>query len=167
MATVESNLAEFERTMAGLERALSWDGPSFQAFGSLADEVADLVADDVIDRSLGTAIDYHGAPWPELAPRTRARKPNDQIGVESGAMMDKRNVRGRVFVHGTEMTMTYGLDGWDIQKAEWFERGNSGPGRRVQPARPFYGVDERTDQLVQARMRRHLESFAAQFNRGR
>jgi hypothetical protein len=121
--------------------------------GSLGQDLARVVAQGVIDRTVAQQQAADGSQLRENEPRYRARKKKlyqvDQPGLRTGQMLSLTSVLGEVDVTADEVTLRYGIGeaptssstGFiseadkrvtDRDKAGWFTEGG----------RPFYALDE-------------------------
>lgn len=152
MADVQSNQEEIQRLLDQLAGGFNFTTPGTDGRG-LGEELLDVVAEGVIDRTLAEQNQPDGAP---LAPnaesyaasREKAGKP---IGVLSGEMLSQLEVSGERVIGPERAEMTYGQPGSEARrKAEWFTRGSAEnppgdiehSGAEGQPSRPFYALDD-------------------------
>ena len=108
--------------------------------GMLGEDVADMVAEIVMDRTVNRQAQPDGSPLAPLRPATVERKRRlgypDTILVETGRMLAQAQLQGDADLSDPhEMRVVYGLDDEARQKAEWAHEGAPNRARR-----PFYEI---------------------------
>jgi hypothetical protein len=144
MAGIRSN---HEEVAAGIKAiAQSWDFRGRGRFKTLGQDALDVVAQGIYDRTVLDQTDPDGVPLAPLKPRTLARKRRkgypDTIGVETGHMLDYRQLQGRRAIERRTASVEYGQDAIAEQEAEWFQEGSKTKNR---PPRPFMDLDDRIE----------------------
>jgi hypothetical protein len=152
MADAQSNRGEIEDLLDRLAGGFNFETPGIDGRG-LGEELLDVVAEGVIDRTLAEQAQPDGAPLAPNAPdyAKRPAKAGKPIGVLSGEMLSQLEVNGERWIDPERAEMTYGQPGSGARrKAEWFTRGSAEnppgdiehSGAEGQPARPFYALDD-------------------------
>jgi hypothetical protein len=138
-----SNFPEVRRALLELGAAFDLRRRAPGRKGRLGEELIDLVAAHIEDRTRTHQLGPDGRPLRPLAPSTLARKRSrgfpPTIGVETGEMLDVGEIRGKTHVDNETVVMQYGLGEPATSKAEWFQEGDSS---RRRPAREFYDLGE-------------------------
>lgn len=141
MAGVKSNLMDIEHALHELGCVLDLTRVP-RGRRRLADEAVAVVAAGILDRTKNKQVDANGKPLAPLKQRTLARKRKrgfpDTIGVQTGDMLAIKELEGLVAISPKQVTMIYGDNEEDRQKAEWFTEGKEG----VQAPRPFYELSK-------------------------
>lgn len=141
MAKVTSNRVAVVAGLKGFAGGFSLRGRGRTK--SLGDDLADAIAQQIVDRTVLQQKDPSGRALAPLRPATLERKRRlgypETIGVETKEMLSFAEVRGDVAVGADRMTMTYGDGDGAKVKGEWFQD----PSNPAQAPRPFYGVDDR------------------------
>lgn len=168
MARATSNMAATSAAIHRLADAfdLSSDG--------LGEDLLDVMAVGIIERSLGRQEAPSGRPWAPNAPRYAAgpRKRGKPIGVLDGQMLSLPEVRGERVIEANRAAMSYGISEDARRKLGWFTKGKPArysrdvkgrflKGSRVegtQPPRPLYGLDEQIRAAVDAAAAEYLET---------
>jgi hypothetical protein len=116
----------------------------------LGDEVADVVAMTIVERTRQQQLTPDRRVLARLKPATVRRKVRKGapilIGVESGQMLDLEEVRGKVTIIRDAVAMEYGLGPEMEARAEFFQEGRPG----VQESRPFYDLGRDGQRNVEA-----------------
>jgi|GEM_PF-2915897 len=173
MADDNSNIDEVGQWISGILEGIDFTMPG--ADQSLGRDMAGVVANGIIDRSVPDAQAPDGSTWaanePEYAARKRARYDADQPGILTGQMLSLESVKGELTLAPAEVTMKYGTGEsakrarngaeppkasdppTDRQKAEWFTEGG----------RPFYELDDQINEAVvkeaEDAIEKHLEGL--------
>lgn len=150
MARVTSNLPEIRRSLAELGQILNLRRRPAGSGRRIGEEILDLVALVIEERTIGRQQDPMGRPLSPLRPRTLARKRRlgypSTIGVEQHKMLDLNEIIGDQVVTDKVAAMTYGHTSDQRAKAEWFQD----PSNPNQADRPFYDVGKDGEKLVDA-----------------
>lgn len=108
---VDSNINEVKLWIEGVVESIRFDMPGRDQ--SLGRDMAGVVAEGIIDRSVPDAMSPDGSGWAPNEARYAAYKLRkfaaDQPGILSGQMLSLESVRGDVKVTPTEVTMSYGI----------------------------------------------------------
>lgn len=108
---VDSNINEVKLWLHGIVDSFDFTRPGKD--GSLGRDMAGVVAEGIIDRSVPDAVSPDGSGWAANEARyaawKRAKFAADQPGILSGQMLSLESVRGDVKVTPTEVTMNYGI----------------------------------------------------------
>lgn len=140
MAKISSNRGEVVAALSAFAAGFSLRRTGVSK--SLGDEVADGVAADTIERTVGRQQDPSGAALAPLAAATIEEKQRHgyplTITVRKYEMMKEDEVRGVREVSPKSMTMTYGKTERAKLKAEWIQ--DPSQKRRPQPPREFFGI---------------------------
>lgn len=164
MADIKHNLPEVVAAIKAI--AASWD---FRARGmrkTFGEDALDVVAEGVFERTFFDQQRPDGSPLASLAPSTLRRKRRlgypETILVETKAMGDLDEIKGRRAIERRTASMTYGLgsDTFEAKKAEWNAEGNAEQNR---PPRPFYELDDaiegRLDDLFEEILDRNIREL--------
>ncbi len=126
MSILQSNAGT---VTAQLAEAVSGMAPDHE----LARQLAQLIGGMMHDRCTRME-DPEGSPWTENAPSTIARKGHDQVGIDSGEMLDRSNFTDLYDLTADNLfELTYG---GPADKLGWFEGDN-----RYGIARVVWGLD--------------------------
>lgn len=111
MAAMESNIDEVARWIDDVVDSVNFTMPGRDA--SLGRDMAGVVAEGIIDRSVPDAVSPDGGTWAPNEARYAAYKRKkfaaDQPGILSGQMLSLESVRGEVKVLPNSVEMTYGI----------------------------------------------------------
>jgi hypothetical protein len=128
----------------------------------IGEDLADLVAGVLHERTAVRRLGPAGAPLARLKPATIKRKLRKGyppvVGTETGAMLAFAELRGEVAVTEAGISMQYGREEFLRARAEYFQEGRAG----VQARRDFYAlgadgeraVDGFVEDLGEAALRR-------------
>lgn len=164
MATVSDNMDEIE---ALITQASEFDftSPGTQGAG-LGNELLDIVAEGVYERSMNQQAAPDGTDWADNAEsyKKRPEKDGKPISVLDGEMMSMVELRGERTIEPYEASMEYGTQKITRRKAQWFTRGSeeNAPddieysGAKDQPPRPFYEIDDTITGQVNERVQQAL-----------
>lgn len=148
MARVTSNLPEIRRTIAELGQIMNFRRRQASSGRRVGEEILDVVALVIDDRTINKQQDPSGKPLARLKPRTLARKRRlgypSTIGVEEHKMLDLDQISGERVVTDKVASMTYGRTADQRAKAEWFQD----PSNPNQAPREFYDVGKDGEKLV-------------------
>jgi hypothetical protein len=122
------------------------DGIDFTERG-LGQEVLDVGAVGIAERSLGRQSWPDGRPWEANEPRYAASKGNRPIGVLTGEMLSLEQLKGTREITPRRAVAVYGTTQDARDKGEWFTTG----GRNSVP-RGFYETDAEIDAAMFARI---------------
>jgi hypothetical protein len=150
MADIESNLDDIDRWLNEAIASVDFTRPGSE--GSLGEDIAHIIAQGIIDRTVAEQKTSDGSPLKENEPKYRARKLK-KYGVEqpllrTGQMLSLQSVLGETSISADSIEMKYGTGeapqssstGYisdqdkavtDREKAE-----------HTSAERPFYGMDD-------------------------
>lgn len=150
MADVESNLDKIASDIDDLIASINFEMPGVN--GSLANDLIDIAARGIIDRTVAEQDDAAGSPLkpnnPKYAAFKAAKYSSHQPLVRTGQMLSLASVRGVPTIGEDEIIMDYGLGvaptsgstGY-ISKADRSVTDRQKAGH-VSEDRPFYSLDD-------------------------
>src|SRR5690242_4486710 len=110
MADITSNIDDVSRDIESLIASFDFTSPGKDA--SLGEDLAGLIAERIIDRSVPDAKAPDGSTWAANEARYAAYKRKkfaaDQPGILSGQMLSLESVKGRLTIDPDRLEMTYG-----------------------------------------------------------
>jgi len=161
MAGIKSNFKEaIAPTIRELTHAL--DANRSSRGHRVGDEMANIVAVGIIQRTEHEQLGPDGGPLPRPSRRTLLRKARKgyslKIGVETGEMLSFEEIKGQVTIDANTVVMTAGTDEETRDKVDWFTKGDP---KRNRPARKFYELDDRitgnlddyAEEVIEAKIR--------------
>lgn len=147
---VRSNLPEVLRGIRDVADCLNLRAVG--RYGLLGEDLMDLTAEGIFDRTVLGQQEPGGGPLAPLAESTLARKRKagypDTIGVATGHMLALDQLKGDRSVSADRATMAYGRDEEARLRMAYFSEGHGG--RRRQPPRPVFEFDDRIDAELDA-----------------
>lgn len=168
MATARSNLDSVAHWLRRMVEGFNFESPGIEGKG-LANELLNVVADEITERTGNRQLDIDGGPLKPNAPAYAAstKKRGRPVGVLTGEMLSQREMHGTREILQYSARMSYGVTDFARKKAEWFTRGSeeNGPedieysGAQNQPPRPFYGMDDQIRDAVLARAAEALQHY--------
>lgn len=166
-----SNADEIERLLAEMAGAFDMTRPGEE--GSLGEDLLDIYALGVYERTVGSGLDVEGKPLAANRGRYGARKEERGLPVGIGldatsttTMLSLVQLKGTRDIKADLATSVYSTDQFAFDKANWFTYGSDGSsvyweysGARGQPQRPFWGFDDDIERQLVTRCDTHLERF--------
>lgn len=147
-----TNVDAIRAALMDLVHCCDLDQPGPGGSSTLADAIFDVDVQGIRRRSLDGQHGPAGEPWANNEATYAARKGGRPIGVLTGRMLSEEELAGIRAISSDRALMRYGVTGWAIQKAEWFEDGTE-----RQPERPFYDSSEDDTPTKEALVNRQIE----------
>lgn len=142
-----SNYSDFAKDLVGLSKTFNMRR-HMHGDRVMGDEITDIAAAIIYERTRIHKLDPDLNPLPALKTSSIKRKVrkgfSPVLGVETGEMLEKAQIRGTSHTTDDTVALEYGLNPEAEDKAERFQEGRPG----VQPERFFYDLGRDGEKAV-------------------